>query len=69
MAQALSGQDAALAGLNDLPRSGQPRKLDAAKIKEILNLTTQRVPREATHWSLRLMAKYAGVTVWQVAQA
>ncbi len=61
-------QEAGLDGLNDLPRSGQPRKLDEAKIKEILSLTTQRVPREATHWSLRLMAKYSGVTVWQVAQ-
>ena len=48
-------QEAGLEGLNDLPRSGQPRKLDEAKIKEILTLTTQRVPREATHWSLRLM--------------
>jgi transposase len=61
-------QEAGLDGLSDLPRSGHPRKLDEAKIKEILTLTTQRVPREATHWSLRLMAKYVGVTVWQVAQ-
>jgi transposase len=61
-------QEAGLVGLSDLPRSGHPRKLDEAKIKEILTLTTQRVPREATHWSLRLMAKYVGVTVWQVAQ-
>jgi len=53
-------QEAGLEGLSDLPRSGAPRKLDEAKIKEILTLTTQRVPREATHWSLRLMAKYAG---------
>ncbi|MNR46895.1 hypothetical protein D3C85_1659250 [compost metagenome] len=46
--------------LNDLPRSGKLRKLNEEKIKEILRLTTQRVPREAAHWSLRLMAKYAG---------
>jgi transposase len=37
-------------------------------VKEILTLTTQRIPKESTHWSLRLMAKYAGVTRWQVAQ-
>ena len=61
-------QEAGLEGWKDLPRSGAPRKLNEAKIKEILTLTTQRVPREATHWSLRLMAKYVGVTVWQVAQ-
>ncbi len=52
-------QETGLEGLSDLPRSGAPRKLDEAKVKEILTLTTQRVPREATHWSLRLMAKYA----------
>lgn len=54
--------------LRDRPRSGQPRKLTGAKVKEILTLTTQRIPKESTHWSLRLMAKYAGVTRWQVAQ-
>lgn len=57
-----------LKGLSDRPRPGQPRKLDAAKTREILRLTTERIPDEATHWSLRLMAKYAGVTRWQVQQ-
>lgn len=61
-------QEAGLDGLKDLQRSGAPRKLSEAKAKEILTLTTQRVPREATHWSLRLMAKYAQVSIWQVAQ-
>lgn len=61
-------QEAGHEGLSDLPRSGAPRKLDEERIKEILTLTTQRVPREATHWSLRLMAKYAGVSIWQVGQ-
>ena len=61
-------QEAGLEGLNDLPRSGQPRKLSAAKFNDILTLTTQRVPHEATHWSVRLMAKYAQVSTWQVRQ-
>jgi transposase len=61
-------QEPGLEGLNDLPRSGQPRKLSAAKFNDILTLTTQRVPREATHWSVRLMAKYAQVSTWQVRQ-
>lgn len=61
--------EAGIEGLNDLPRSGQPRKLSTQKMKEILTLTTQHVPREATHWSVRLMAKYAAVTAWQVRQA
>lgn len=55
-------------GLQDRPRPGQPRKLSEAKVKEVLRLTVQRVPKEATHWSLRLMAKYAGITTWQVRQ-
>jgi hypothetical protein len=54
--------------LSDLPRSGQPLKLGPDKINEILTLTTRRVPQEATHWSVRLMAKYARVTTWQVRQ-
>jgi len=57
-----------IGGLSDQPRPGQPRKLDAAKAREILRWTTERIPEEATHWSLRLMAKYAGVTRWQVQQ-
>ena len=55
-------------GLRDQPRSGRPTKLTEAKVKRILQLTTERVPKEATHWSTRLMAKYAGVTQWQVRQ-
>ena len=55
-------------GLSDLSHSGQPLKLGAEKVKEILTLATQRVPKEATHWSVRLMAKCARVTTWQVRQ-
>lgn len=57
-----------VAGLKDLPRPGQPRKMTAAKAKEILDLTTHRIPKESTHWSLQLMAKYAKVSDWQVRQ-
>jgi len=57
-----------VAGLDDLPRPGQPRKLSAKKVREILTLTTRRIPAEATHWSLRLMARYAGTTIHQVQQ-
>ena len=59
-------QSAGLAGLGDLPRAGRPRTLSAKKAKEILRLTVERIPRESTHWSLRLMAKHVGVTVHQV---
>lgn len=55
-------------GLKDLPRPGQPKKLSESKIKEVLTLTVKRIPHEATHWSLSLMSKYAGITEWQVSQ-
>jgi len=58
--------ESGLDGLFDLPRSGQPRKLTEKVIKEVLTMTVERIPHESTHWSLRLMAKYAGITVWQV---
>jgi transposase len=57
-----------LAGLQDKPRPGQPRKLSSAKSRKILTMTVEQIPRESTHWSLRLMARYAGVTVHQVRQ-
>ena len=56
-------------GLLDKPRPGQPRRLTPERVADILRLTTQRIPSEATHWSLRTMAKAAGVTIWQVQQA
>jgi transposase len=55
-------------GLRDRSRPGQPRKLSQAKEKEILKLTVERIPKESTHWSVRLMAKYGGITTWQVRQ-
>ena len=55
-------------GLKDRPRPGQPRKLTQKKAQEILHATVHCLPRESTHWSLRLMAKYSGVTVHQVRQ-
>ena len=57
-----------LAGLVDRARSGRPTVLHGRAVERILFLTTERVPMEATHWSTRLMARYAGVTQWQVRQ-
>lgn len=61
-------QESGIEGLRDLQRSGRPTKLTAKKTKQVLDLTTKRIPKESTHWSTRLMAKYAGVTQWQVRQ-
>jgi len=57
-----------IAGLYDLPRSGQPRKVTAEKAAEILRLTVERIPAESTHWSLRLMSRYVGVSPYLVSQ-
>lgn len=62
-ARYLEGGTAALA---DAPRPGPPRKLEPAKAEEILRRTIHEIPNEATHWSLRLMAKAAKVSIHQV---
>lgn len=55
-------------GLLDQPRPGRPSVIDENVVNRVLTLTTERVPHEATHWSVALMAEYAGVTTWQVRQ-
>lgn len=60
---------AGLDGLCDKPHTGRPKKLlSEHMIKEVLRLTVERIPREATHWSINLMAKYSGVKDWQIRQ-
>lgn len=60
-----------LDGLVDAPRPGQPRKISDAKVEEVLAMTLERRPQEATHWSTRLMAKATGLNqtavlrIWQ----
>lgn len=61
-------KDHGLVGLQDRPRSGQPKKLSEEKVKEVLRMTVECIPYEATHWSVRLMAKAANITTWQVRQ-
>jgi transposase len=57
-----------VSGLSDRPRTGRPPVLDSEKAKEILRLTVSSLPQESTHWSVRLMAKYAAVSTRQVRQ-
>lgn len=61
-------QEGGIESLRDRPRPGQPTRLTPSKTRQILRLTTQRIPKESTHWSTRLMAKYAEVSQWQVRQ-
>jgi len=46
-----------LDGVLDEPRPGAPRKVDDAKIEQLIATTLNERPREATHWSTRLLAR------------
>ena len=49
-----------LQGLHDEPRPGAPRKIGDDAIAETIRLTLEATPPDATHWSLRSMAKAVG---------
>ena len=48
--------------LDDAPRSGTPRKIDDSKIAEILQITLEEEPSNASHWSTPTLAKRVGVS-------
>lgn len=50
-----------LGALGDAPRSGQPRKLTAAKVEAVITRTLETRPKNATHWSTRTMAAASGL--------
>lgn len=49
-------------GLYDEPRPGAPRTIDDARVEEVLTRTLEGTPRDATHWSVRSMAKATGLS-------
>ena len=55
----------------DAPRGGRSPKLINEKAELILNATTNQKPANATHWTIRTLAKHLGVsrylvhTVWK----
>lgn len=56
---------------HDAPGRGRKLQFDSDFRAEIVRKTTQETPGDATHWSLRRMAKAAGVSqflVWRVWQ-
>jgi transposase len=55
-----------LDGLLDEPRPGAPRKIGDEKITEVVTATLETMPRAATHWSTRSMAKASGLSVSSV---
>lgn len=54
--------EAGLDGLHDEPRPGAPRSIEDEKIEEIVTLTLEETPANATHWSTREMARRVGVS-------
>ena len=51
-----------VAGLLDEPRPGAPRKILDREIERLITKTLEERPKNATHWSLRSMAKASGMT-------
>ena len=53
---------ARLDGLLDEPRPGTPRRITDAAVEQVVTLTLEAKPREATHWSTRAMAARCGLS-------
>lgn len=51
-----------LEGLLDEPRPGAPRTVSDEKVEEIIRLTLESKPENATHWSTRQMSERVGVS-------
>jgi transposase len=59
---------AGLAGLVDLPRSGQPRRLSDEQRAEIVRVTLHEPPLRGKRWTIRTLARSLGITQHQVRQ-
>jgi transposase len=51
-----------LDGLHDEPRPGAPRTIDDAEVERVVVATLETMPRGATHWSTREMARHTGLS-------
>src|SRR5574341_1234394 len=51
-----------LEGLLDEPRPGAPRRLSDAQVEQVLTVTLESMPSNATHWSTRLLARRCGMS-------
>ncbi len=57
--------------LKDAPRPGRKKRIGAEKVEAIVNATLQTTPPDATHWSVRSLAKRQRVSpatvhrIWQ----
>lgn len=51
-----------LEGLSDEYRPGRPRTVSDAQVATVIERTLQSTPKDATHWSIRSMAKEVGLS-------
>jgi len=65
-------EEAGVTGLlKDAPRPGRKRRIGARKVEAVVNATLHKQPRDATHWSVRSMARQQGLSpatvhrIWQ----
>ena len=49
-------------GLSDEPRPGRPRTLTDEQVAAVIERTLETTPADATHWSLRSMARESGLS-------
>ncbi len=54
--------DRRIDGLLDEPRPGAPRKIKDEDVERVIVQTLETAPRDATHWSVRSMAKESGIS-------
>lgn len=60
--------DNRLAGLQDEPRPGAPRTISDEAVAEVVTLTLETKPKNATHWSTRSMAQRVGLSQSAIAR-
>jgi transposase len=51
-----------LDGLLDEPRPGAPRRITDEAVEQVMRWTLETLPRDATHWSTRAMARRSGLS-------
>jgi len=49
-------------GLLDEPRPGTPRRLSDKEVEQVLTMTLESTPKNATHWSTRSLAAACGLS-------
>jgi len=55
-------QEGGVEALFDEPRTGAPRQIGDEQVDQVVKATLESLPKGATHWSTRLMAKKLGLS-------